>query len=297
MALAPPDPELNPFLLRRRLRHELRAARERLGLTQTEVAETLHVHLSTVIRAELGRTSIAARDIAAYAKLYAIEDRAEALTALAKQSRDLPFRKHRDILTPSTLDYLAYEATANSIKMFMTDVLPGVLQTRGYVMGLLVDGLGASTSVAEKHWSIRQRRRSYVLTPSASITVVLEEAVLHRLVGGEHTRRRIMREQWQHVLAMMEKFDIHIKVLRFADSTPFTIGGQFVLLEFDHPDDWDVVYLEHAMRSNTTKNDRLIKESPDQTRPYVRQFESISGIAEPVDAPRLAAMLQQIGVL
>ena len=78
-----------PAVQRRRLRVELRKARQDVGLTQEQVAEMMDWSLSKVIRIEAGSVGISTNDLKALLRTYNIQDvaRADELLAIA---RNLP---------------------------------------------------------------------------------------------------------------------------------------------------------------------------------------------------------------
>ena len=67
-----------PTAGRRRLRTALRAAREKAELTQEHVAEAMDWSLSKLIRIETGRVSVSTNDVRALLHLYRIDGTAEA---------------------------------------------------------------------------------------------------------------------------------------------------------------------------------------------------------------------------
>ena len=70
---------------------------------------------------------------------------------------------------------------------------------------------------------------------------IVEEAALHRMVGGPET----MREQLRHLLELGERANVSLQVLPYSAGVHAAIDGPFVLLTFDgYP---DVLYLEHLM--------------------------------------------------
>jgi len=62
----------SPLVQRRRLRSELRSAREAKGLTQDQVAHEMDWSLSKIIRIEGASSSISANDLKALLSLYGL---------------------------------------------------------------------------------------------------------------------------------------------------------------------------------------------------------------------------------
>jgi transcriptional regulator with XRE-family HTH domain len=99
---------------RRRLTVELRQLRRQVGLTQRQVADTLEWSPSKVIRIEQGTVRVQKTDLQALLGLYRVTDpeTVAKLTALARESKTLPFTEYRDILSAEAVRYFQYEADA-----------------------------------------------------------------------------------------------------------------------------------------------------------------------------------------
>jgi transcriptional regulator with XRE-family HTH domain len=83
----------SPVVLQRRLRAELRKARQDAMLTQEQVAERMDWSLSKMIRIEAGSTGISTNDLKALFDLYRLDDpylTGELLT-LARTARERPW--------------------------------------------------------------------------------------------------------------------------------------------------------------------------------------------------------------
>lgn len=282
----------NAFLLRRRLRRELSQARIARRLTQAEAAAELGVSLSTLIRAELGETAIPAKDVAAYAVLYGLADRVQELQELARSSRRLPWREYQQFVSPVALEFFAYEASASAVRSFTSAVLPGLLQTPEYTTYLLFECLDAPRSVVERHVAIRAERQRYAFAGEAELHFVLDEAVLRRRVGGAD----LMSRQLKHIVDIAEEGSATIQVLPFSRDVGFALRGGFVLLEFDHDEDPDIVYLESAVGDRVIFSDsKIIKGVDDVTRAYRRGFDEMSRAATEPDGFRKT--LYEFGIL
>ncbi|MGH3833815.1 MAG: DUF5753 domain-containing protein, partial [Pseudonocardiaceae bacterium] len=101
-----------------------------------------------------------------------------------------------------------------------------------------------------------------------SLRVVLDEAVLHRLVGGPE----VMREQLARLAAVAQLSNVTVAVLPFSAGAHPSIGSAFTLLRFADTLDMNCVYLE---------NDRsaLYLERPANVDHYTAVFEQLSKTA------------------
>src|SRR2546421_10220600 len=102
----------SPVVLQRRLRTELRRAREHAGLTRKDVSEALDWSVSKVIRIETGAVGISTTDLWALLREIGITDpeQVEALVGAAKASqRNEWWSAYRGKLDPQFLTFLGYE--------------------------------------------------------------------------------------------------------------------------------------------------------------------------------------------
>src|SRR5712664_3074715 len=123
-----------PVVQQRRLRAELRKAREDTGHTQKQVADELGWSLSKVIRMETGATSASTADVMALIQFYKIKDdaRAQRLIDVTKVKATEWWDEYSDHYGQDFLNFLAYEDAAVSIRQFQTLQIPGLLQTADY---------------------------------------------------------------------------------------------------------------------------------------------------------------------
>lgn len=91
--------------------------------------------------------------------------------------------------------------------------------------------------------------------------MVIDEAVLHRKVGGPE----VMREQLQHLRALNNLPHVKIQVLPFDAGAHPAVAGDFVLLVFRASDDLGMVYLETATTG-------LVLQSGHEVRRYSRTY-------------------------
>lgn len=83
------SPSASPLVQRRRLRAELRRARQGAELTQEAVAEEMDWSLSKIIRIETGAVGISTNDLHALLRLYRIRNpqQVSRLVALGREAR------------------------------------------------------------------------------------------------------------------------------------------------------------------------------------------------------------------
>ncbi len=112
---------------------------------------------------------------------------------------------------------------------YTTMLLEGQLQTREYASALLVDN--ARVSPAEATGVVRARMARQRLTdPVAPLAyhAVIEEQVLHRVVGGA----KVMVAQLEHLLSLAERDNVTVQIMPTAVAVHDGLGGPFSLLDF-----------------------------------------------------------------
>ncbi len=124
----------DPAILRRRLRSELRKARDTAGMTQRDVAVAMDWSQSKLIRIESGAVNISTNDLRALLGHYSVDsDRSNALVDIARAAREpTPWSIYKDVATPEYIAFLGYEASASIIRNFEPLLVPGLLQTEEY---------------------------------------------------------------------------------------------------------------------------------------------------------------------
>jgi transcriptional regulator with XRE-family HTH domain len=292
----------SPVVQRRRLRAELKAARQRAGLTQEQVAKSEDWSLSKVIRIEAGSVGISTSDLKALLSLYGIDSpgRTDELVALAKAARERRWwSEYSDFLTRANqrelLQLIGYESAASVIRNFETLLIPGLLQTEEYAHAVtpqftekgLAGRLGEdkesqdaehedeeradrereATESADRMVTIRAERQEHLLAaPKPPLMFfILDEAVVRREVGGKEA----MRRQIQWLLELADRSYLTIEVVPFSRGAYPGLRGPFVVLEFPDAADDDVVYQE------TPRGDLIAREDSEEVQPYRETFEQL----------------------
>ena len=121
-----------PTVLRIVLGQQLRALRERAGVTREAAGDRIRGSHAKISRLENGRTGFKERDVADLLSLYGVHDPDERdrLLALARQANS-PGWWHRygDVLPSWFQSYLGLEASAALIRTYEVQFVPGLLQT------------------------------------------------------------------------------------------------------------------------------------------------------------------------
>lgn len=265
---------VSPLIERRRLRTELRQARQDAGLTQEAVAQQMDWSLSKIIRIETGSVGISTNDLAALLRLYRVRDRQRVkdLIELGKASRQQTWwRKYRSILEPTYFQYIEYETSASIIRSHGIIVVPGLLQTEEYATATISSyRTNHPPKTVKALVEVRMKRQELLLgrSRSPSLFFVIDEAVIHRVSGEEDLRKA----QLEKLISMAEKPGITIEMVPFAAGIYRGMGENFAILEFSGPVD-DIIYFENV------RDQILSHEKTDEITSYRELFESLRKVS------------------
>jgi transcriptional regulator with XRE-family HTH domain len=264
--------ETDPSLHRRRLRVELRRAREEAGLSQREAAETLEWSLSKLIRIEGGTVSISVTDIRAVLQLYGVaEDSAmyATLVEAARGSRGQPWwwEYHERISKPYA-QYLGYETAASSLHVYHPFLVPGLLQTEDFAHALLTEAPSRERADALVRLRMRRQEKLYE-DATATLRFLVQEAALHPHIGGPS----VMHAQLARIAELARRDRVSVRVVPYEAGAHPALGSGFVLLGFTGDD--DVLFQETAEESFVSRDDH------DLIVAYRTRFEKASDRALP----------------
>jgi transcriptional regulator with XRE-family HTH domain len=235
----------SPTVRRRELGALLRALRNEKGLTVEQVADRLLCSPSKVSRMETGHGIATARDVRDLCDLYEVTDEAERnrMMSLAREGKRQGWWQPYD-LPYST--YVGLEAEATSIRTFQPSVVPGLLQTEEYARAVH-DAAEPESSITELTPKVVEQRvkarlrRQRLLTETDPLGfwAVLDEAVLHRGVGGPKT----MEGQLGHIVELAALQNVTVQVVPYGAGAHPAPGSMFNILTFSAAVA-DVVYVE-----------------------------------------------------
>jgi hypothetical protein len=215
---------------RRELGDELRRLRgERRG---ADIAALLGWSESKLSRIETARTGITESDLDRLLATYGIrtEDRSR-LRGLARRGRTRAWWTQYRSSVPDPYDeYVALEAEAVAMSEWECQVVPGLLQTDEYAHAVIeVGGDISGPEIIQRRLALRMARQA-VLTrePPPRLSVVLDESVLHRAIGG----RDVLDRQLQHLYDASHRPEVELRVLPFHAGAHAALTESFVIFDF-----------------------------------------------------------------
>jgi transcriptional regulator with XRE-family HTH domain len=236
--------EYSPTVRGRRLIRELERLRHDSGLSMETAAKQLGWSVSKLYRLENGRSRISTDDLVDMLDLYGVRSpRREALVQLGRDARRRGWwTAYTDIFTGS---FIAMEAEASSVRV-NAHVVPGLFQTPGYAHAVIT---GTRPSIgseeAERRVAARTARQDALFgrTEPPEIHVILDEAVLHRQVGGP----AVMTQQLEALAETAAWPQVTLQVLPYTAGANAGMDGHFVILAFAAAEDPPIAYVEGLM--------------------------------------------------
>ena len=228
----------------RKLSSELRRLREKSDMSGEYVAERLGWSQSKVSRIETGRTSVQAKELTQLLELYGVPDGGrDQFFDLAKGAQVKGWwDDFADTLPRDYTTYIELENEASSNLVFSAQIVPGILQTEDYARCVIQSALLISPpGETNRRVQVRMERQARLMQDTArSFSVIIDEAVLRRKVGGDE----VMTAQLDHLMESSKKENVNLQVLPFSCGEHPASAGEFALLQFPGDDDEDVVHVE-----------------------------------------------------
>ncbi|MBQ1081069.1 helix-turn-helix transcriptional regulator [Nocardiopsis sp. B62] len=255
-----------PSVRRRRLSEELRRLRVSAGMTLESTATATEWSVGKVSNIETGvRLRPSVVEVRALLDVYNVTDegRREALFAITRQAGKKGWwTKYSDVF-PDEFPVLESDATA--ISTYQPMIIPGLLQTPGYVELLTRSGNLVRDPIDIQRVVDARRRRQEILRGEdrTELWAVIDAGAIERLRATPD----VCREQVGHLADLADNGDgVTIQVVPFSAGIHAGAKGSFVLMDFDAAD--PVVYLE-------MDQDGLFLEETDEVIRYRNLFNHL----------------------
>jgi transcriptional regulator with XRE-family HTH domain len=210
----------------------LLAHREAAGLTQADVAKLTNLSPVTITRQENGNSVPTRRSLEQLLSVYRVRgperEQLEKLRSKANEPVWLDRFQNDQSITDRYRTYISWEMDARVGLTYDGLLVPGLLQTEDYTRGVIA---GATPEVspadADRLVEVRRRRRE-VLTKDEplQLAAVIDEAVLHRIVGSP----AVLAAQL-NALAKEARPHVTVQVLPFDVGAHPGLNGSFVVLD------------------------------------------------------------------
>jgi transcriptional regulator with XRE-family HTH domain len=197
-----------------------------------DVAERLLCSATKVSRVETGARRPSLRDVRDLCGIYGVDERTSAeLMDLARKAREQGWWNQYDDLK---LDpYIGLEQEATSITCFTMYYVPALLQTEDYARAIITAiAPKMDPRIHQQRVEARLRRQQLLAQDKPPrYRVLLDEAVLHRRVGGS----AVMAAQLGKVLELELDGKATVQVIPFDIGAHAAQDSNFVLLDFEEP--------------------------------------------------------------
>src|ERR1700691_5485931 len=260
-----------PTVLRILLGTQMRRLREARGITAQEAAREIRGSESKISRIELGRNAVREVDIADLLSLYGITDQAEReqLLSLASQANQPGWwHRYQDVLRSWFQAYIGLEESAESIRSYDMQFVPGLLQTEEYAAAFMALG-DFPMEETERLVYLRKERQRRFSSGGLRLTAIIDEVALYRPLGSP----QIMRAQLEHIAELCDQPGFALQVV--PDSAgAYAAPGSFSILRFAVPDLPDVVYIEQLTSA-------MYLDKPVDVEWYAAAMDKLRAISAP----------------
>ncbi|MFJ8828869.1 helix-turn-helix domain-containing protein [Micromonospora aurantiaca] len=265
---------------RRQLGRLLRQFRNEAGVTLDAAAEALEYSRQKIWRIECGLGPVRVLDVKAMCELYGVStEMTEAMRGLAAETKSKGWWHAYGDAVPSWFElYVGLESAAAHLRRYDESLIPGLLQTREYALGLFHRGSRLSMEERERAVEVRMQRQALLtrrLPTPPRLEAALSEAVLRRPVGGAS----VMANQLSHLLETSELPNVSVRVVPLAAGPhPGAVAGSFVILDFPATKggraapEPSVVYSESLTGA-------LYLDKPDELAAYESTWKGVDALA------------------
>jgi transcriptional regulator with XRE-family HTH domain len=223
----------------------MRELRSALGLTVEEVGEQMLCSATKISRLETGARRASLRDVRDLCRIYQVTEQAEIdqLMDLARQAHQAGWwTKYDAVLSP----LLGLEQEAVAITSFSMYYVPALLQSADYARAI-IKGIERKIEpdILDKRVQARLRRQRLLekdIPPR--YRVLIDEAVLHRQVGGP----AVMQAQLDQLLAYIRNEKATVQLIPWDAGAHASTDSNFDFLEFGEDSrQTPVVYVESLL--------------------------------------------------
>ncbi|MGV9787418.1 helix-turn-helix domain-containing protein [Streptomyces sp. NPDC003435] len=233
-----------PTVLRMVLGRRLQERRQEAGVSLEDAARALRVTALTIRRLEKAEVALKPLYVEKLLETYGADrqERDEFVAFAERANAPGWWHAYRDVVPGWFSAYVSLETGAKTLRTYEPHYVTGLLQTHAYARAVLAGGFpNDGDEELARRVDLRLRRSALLERPdSPTLWVVMEEAVLHRVVGGPE----VMREQIDRLLELSELEHVSVDVVPFAAGAHVGACAPFTYFRFEEPELPDIVYSE-----------------------------------------------------
>ncbi|WP_028477388.1 helix-turn-helix transcriptional regulator [Nocardia sp. CNY236] len=225
------DRRADPNALRFLIGRELKVARERAGVSQTQAGSQLDCTATKINYLESGKSTQQQAEVMVLLKFYGADpSQIERISSLASQADRTTWWAPFSAVFPDWFKtFVGLEGLADSQFCYTSMHLPGQLQTAEYAAALLEGHLRVPPADAPAVVRGRMARQRLTGERPLRLRVVIEEYVLDRVAGGPS----VMGSQLEHLLRVIELPTVELHVMPVGVAVHDGLDGDFIVLNFD----------------------------------------------------------------
>ncbi len=190
---------------------------------------------------ETGQRGATLRDVRDLCDIYGVTDMAQRdhMARLATEGKQQGWWQGFELDYFST--YVGLEEEATSLRYYQSAAVPGLLQTQAYTRAMheIVRPKLAAERIDRMIEVRLKRQQLLVRDPPLRVWAILDEAVLHRHVGGAS----VMKDQLRRLAEVAMLPHVTIQVIPFSAGAHPAMESTFNILDFQPPTP-SVVYVE-----------------------------------------------------
>jgi hypothetical protein len=226
-----------------------------------QAAERIDGDKPKISRLESGQLIARRLEIEALLELYGVTDPdvVSAMVTLARESRQKGWwHQFTQQLRPDFQERIDLENEAVRIQIYQPLLVPGLLQTPEYAETTIraVDRLAPQEQI-EAYIAARLARQEILRREKPpQFVCVLDEAVLHRRVGGAE----VIAPQLSRLLEVNSPPELSIQVVPFGQGWHAGLDGPFTVYSYPDPLDLDVVTVEYLDGTLHLEEDQVVEK-------------------------------------
>lgn len=279
-------PDGSPTVLRMILARQLQGLREKAGMSREQAAQAIDSSESTIRQMERAEGGLEPLTVKSLLMAYGVSDPGE-IDAFLALSRDASkpgwWHSYDDVLPSWFRAAVGLEESASLIRAYEPQVVPGLLQTEGYIRAITAASSPAATEdFTERAVALRLARQQLLGRPDPpEYRVVLDETVLRRTIGGH----KVMRAQLEHLIRAAGQPQVTIQVIPFAAGWHPALYGMFNIFRFPAAQLPDIVYTEALTGA-------YYLDKPDESARYTEALDRLC--AQAASPERTVTILGEI---
>ena len=247
----------------------LRERREQLGFTASVVAKQIACTQTFISMTEAGRPKLTETRLAQLCRLYDIDSgEAGELEQLRRGANQKAWwQEYSGLFSAELQRYFGFEAGAEQVRSYHTEVVHGLLQTEDYARAVIAGGSPhIRLTEVDRRVAARMLRQSRLFDDNPlQVSCVLSQSALLQQVGGT----AVMRSQLDHLADLCTERSVEIRIAPFSVGAHPALGAPFEILSFHSTRLRDIAWQEVLTTTD-------IVDAPDQVNEFVATFGEVA---------------------